>query len=355
MELGIYTFAELVPDAVTGETVSAQKRLRDLIEEIELADQLGLDVFGVGEHHRPDFAVSAPAVVLAAAAERTGRIRLTSAVNVLSSDDPVRVFEQFATLDLLSGGRAEIMAGRGSFIESFPLFGYRLDDYDELFSEKLDLLLRLRESERVTWGPGKHRAAIDAVGVHPRPLQDPLPVWIAVGGNPESAIRAGALGLPMALAIIGGLPERFAPFAEVHRRAAREAGHEPVLALSINSHGYIAETSQQAADDAWPPFATMMNRIGRERGWPPMVRQDFEASRTLRGANFVGGPQQVVEKILYQHEIFGHDRFLVQFSVGTLPHAKIMRSIELFGTEVAPAVRKELAAREAAPAQVSSL
>jgi probable LLM family oxidoreductase len=346
MELGIYTFAELVPDPVTGETVTARQRLRDLIEEIELADQLGLDVFGVGEHHRPDFAVSAPAVALAAAAERTERIRLTSAVNVLSSDDPVRVFEQFATLDLLSGGRAEIMAGRGSFIESFPLFGYDLDDYDELFAEKLHLLLQLRESERVTWS-GRLRAPIDDRGVYPRPLQDPLPVWVAVGGNPESAARAGALGLPMALAIIGGKPERFAPFAEIHRRAAEQAGHAHVPALSINSHGYVAPTSQEAADGARPPFATMMNRIGRERGWPPMMRQDFEASRTLRGANFVGSPQEVIDKILFQHEIFDHDRFLVQFSVGTLPHDKVMRSIELFGTEVAPAVRKELATREA--------
>jgi probable LLM family oxidoreductase len=346
MELGIYTFAEVVPDPVTGETVSAEQRLRDLIEEIELADQVGLDVFGVGEHHRPDFAVSAPAVALAAAAARTERIRLTSAVNVLSSDDPVRVFEQFATLDLLSGGRAEIMAGRGSFIESFPLFGYDLDDYDELFAEKLDLLLRLRESERVTWS-GRLRPPIDDRGVYPRPLQDPLPVWVAVGGNPESAARAGALGLPMALAIIGGRPERFAPFAEIHRRAAEQAGYDPVPGLSINSHGYVAPTSQEAADDAWPPFATMMNRIGRERGWPPMVRQDFEASRTLRGANFVGSPQEVIDKILFQHEIFGHDRFLVQFSVGTLPHDRIMRSIELFGTEVAPVVREELATRAA--------
>ena len=344
MELGIYTFAEVVPDPVTGETVTPEQRLRDLMEEIELADQVGLDVFGVGEHHRQDFAVSAPAVVLAAAAERTKQIRLTSAVNVLSSDDPVRVFEQFATLDLLSGGRAEIMAGRGSFIESFPLFGYDLDDYDELFAEKLELLLSLRESERVTWS-GKLRAPIDDRGVYPRPVQDPLPVWVAVGGNPESAARAGALGLPMALAIIGGMPERFAPFAEIHRRAALEAGHDPAPALSINSHGYVAPTSQEAADDAWPPFATMLNRIGQERGWQPMVRQDFEASRTLRGANFVGSPQEVVDKILFQHEIFGHDRFLIQFSVGPLPHEKVMRSIELFGTEVAPALRKELETR----------
>jgi probable LLM family oxidoreductase len=333
MELGIYTFAEL-----TG-GISPEERLRDLIEEIELADQVGLDVFGVGEHHRPDFAVSAPAVVLAAAAERTESIRLTSAVNVLSSDDPVRVFQQFATLDLLSGGRAEIMAGRGSFVESFPLFGYDLLDYDELFAEKLDLLLRLRDSEHVTWS-GRHRAPIDGRGVYPRPLQDPLPVWLAVGGNPESAIRAGRLGLPMALAIIGGMPERFVPFADLFRSSGGET-------LSINSHGFVADTSQEAAEIAWPPFAEMMNRIGLERGWPPMQRQDFEASRTLRGANFVGSPEQVVEKILHQHELFRHDRFLIQFSVGTIPHDKVMRSIELFGTEVAPLVRAEL--------QVSSL
>jgi probable LLM family oxidoreductase len=337
VELGVYTFAELTDDSVT-----PRERLRNLLEEIELADQVGLDVFGVGEHHRPDFTVSAPAVVLAAAAERTRRIRLTSAVSVLSSDDPVRVFEAFATLDLLSGGRAEIMAGRGSFVESFPLFGYELRDYDELFAEKLELLLRLRESERVTWS-GKHRASLEGRGVYPRPLQERLPIWVAVGGTPESAARAGALGLPMALAIIGGLPERFVPFAELHRRAAAEVGHGR-LPLSINSHGFVADSSQGAADVAYPAFAQMMDRIGRERGWPPMQRQDFDASLTRRGANFVGSPQQVVEKILFQHELFGHDRFLVQFSVGTLPHAKLMRSIELFGTEVAPAVRQALGA-----------
>jgi probable LLM family oxidoreductase len=340
MELGIYTFAETTPDAHTGETISAGERLRDLLEEIELADRIGLDVFGVGEHHRPDFAVSAPAVVLAAAAARTERIRLTSAVTVLGSDDPVRVFQAFATLDLLSGGRAEIMAGRGSFIESFPLFGYDLADYDTLFAEKLDLLLKLRESERVTWS-GRHRPRLNDLGVYPRPLQNPLPIWIAVGGTPGSAVRAGTLGLPLALGIIGGMPERFAPFAELHRDAARQAGHARP-ALSINSHGYIAPTSEEAAEDAFAPFAMTMDRIGRERGWPPMTREQFEASRTLRGANFVGSPDEVIEKILFQHQIFGHQRFLVQFSVGTMPHEKIMRSIELFGTVVAPAVRKAL-------------
>jgi probable LLM family oxidoreductase len=346
MEIGVYTFVERTPDPETGETIDAAQRLRNLLEEIELAERVGLDVFGIGEHHRADYVVSAPAVVLAAAAARTERIRLTSAVSVLSSDDPVRVFQDFATLDLLSDGRAEIMAGRGSFIESFPLFGYDLRDYDELFAEKLELLLAVRDSERVTWS-GKHRPTLDDLGVYPRPVQNPLPVWVAVGGSPESAYRAGALGLPMALGIIGGQPERFARFAELHRRAAAEAGHPPP-ALSINSHGYLADDADRAADEAFPAFAAMMNRIGRERGWQPMQRQDFDAGRTLRGALFVGDPQQVVEKILFQHEIFGHDRFLLQISVGTLPHPQVLRAIELLGTEVAPRVRSELARRAAA-------
>jgi probable LLM family oxidoreductase len=349
IELGIYTFAELTPDPETGRTVTPAERLRNLVEEMELADEVGLDIFGVGEHHRPDFAVSSPAVVLAAGAERTSRIRLTSAVSVLSSDDPVRVFQDFATLDLLSGGRAEIMAGRGSFIESFPLFGYDLHDYDELFDEKLRLLLALRGSERVTWS-GRHRAPIDDLGVYPRPLQVPLPLWVAVGGAPESAARAGTLGLPMALAIIGGLPERFVPFAEIHREAARRAGHDPAtVPMSINSHGFAAETSQAAADAAWPPFQHQMTKIGRERGWPPVTRQDFDAGRTLRGALFVGSPAEVTEKILFQHELFGHERFLLQLSVGTMPHRELLRAIELFGTEVAPAVRASLSAPAAAP------
>jgi probable LLM family oxidoreductase len=340
VELGIYTFAELAPPP-GGEAVSPPRRLADLLEEIELADRLGLDVFGVGEHHRPDFAVSAPAVVLGAAAVRTSRIRLSSAVSVISSDDPVRVFEEFSTVDLLSGGRAEIMAGRGSFVESFPLFGYDLQDYDALFAEKLDLLLRLREHEHVTWS-GRFRAPLTGQGVYPRPVQDPIPVWIAVGGNPESAIRAGRLGLPMALAIIGGLPERFAVFAELHRTAAREAGHDPDPTLSINSHGFIADTSQRALDESFPAVSAAMNKIGRERGWPPMSRDDYDASAELRGANFVGSPQQVVEKILFQHEVFGHDRFLLQLTVGSIAHDKVMRAIELFATEVAPAVRSAL-------------
>jgi probable LLM family oxidoreductase len=340
MELGIFSFVETGQDPTTGHTTSPQQRLLDLMEEIELADQAGLDVFGVGEHHRPDYLASAPAVVLAAAASRTKRIRLTSAVTVLGSDDPIRVFQDFATLDLLSGGRAEIMVGRGSFIESFPLFGLPLEQYDELFAEKLDLLLRARRNERVTWS-GRHRPPLEGLGVHPRPLQDLLPVWIAVGGTPASAVRAGALGLPMALGIIGGVPERFATFAELHRDAARRAGlEEPPL--SINSHGYIADGSRQAADEAFPAFAATMNRIGRERGWPPMSRSAFDSSLGLRGANFVGNPDEVVEKILHQHGIFRHRRFLLQISVGPMPHARVMRAIELFATRVAPAVRREL-------------
>lgn len=345
MEIGVYTFAETTADPITGHTVSAAQRLRDLIEEIELADQVGLDVFGVGEHHRPDFAVSAPAVVLAAAAEHTKRIRLTSAVSVLSSDDPVRVFQDFATLDLLSGGRAEIMAGRGSFIESFPLFGYDLSDYDDLFEEKLDLLLNLIQGERVTW-QGEHRPPLQNLGVYPRPLQNPLPVWVAVGGTPQSVIRAARLGLPMALAIIGGAPERFSPFVQLYRETARKAGRDPTaLAISINSHAYIAEDSQQAADEFFPPYAHVMTRIGRERGWPPTTREQFDALRSPRGALLVGSPQQVIDKILFQHSIFGHQRFLAQMSVGTMPHAGVMRSIELLGTKVAPVVRKEIDSR----------
>jgi len=343
MEIGIYTFAETALDPTTGGQVGAQQRLSDLLEEIELADQVGLDVFGVGEHHRPDYSVSAPAVVLAAAAARTKNIRLTSAVSVLSSDDPVRVFQDFATVDLISGGRAEIMAGRGSFTESFPLFGQDLQDYEELFSEKLDLLLKLRESDRITWS-GRHRPSIDDRAVYPRPVQDPMPVWIAVGGTPRSVARAATLGLPMALAIIGGMPARFRPMVELYRDTARQAGHDPAtLPLSINSHGFIADDSQVAADTAFPPFAAAMSRIGRERGWPPTTRAHFDAEAEPHGASFVGSPQQIVDKILYQHELFQHDRFLIQLTVGPMPHDKVMRAIELLGTEVAPAVRKATA------------
>ncbi len=344
MEIGIYTFAELQEDPLDGHIISPQRRMLDLLEEAQLADEVGLDVFGVGEHHREDLIVSSPAVVLAAVAQRTQQLRLTSAVSVISSDDPVRVFQDFATLDLLSNGRAEIMAGRGSFTESFPLFGYDLDDYDDLFDEKLRLLIRLREAEDVEWS-GRFRPALHGEGVYPRPMQDPLPIWVAVGGAPESAFRAGTLGLPMALAIIGGMPERFAPFIELFREAAGRAGHDPLPAVSINSHGYIAKTSQEAIDDSFPYAASMMNKIGRERGWQPMTKEHYEGAATLRGSNFVGSPQEVIEKILFQHEIFKHDRFLVQFTVGSMPHEKIMRSIELLGTEVAPTVRKELAGR----------
>ena len=286
--------------------------------------------------------------MLAAAAARTSRIRLTSAVTVLSSDDPVRVFQQFATVDLISGGRAEIMAGRGSFVESFPLFGQSLDDYDALFEETLDLLLAVREAERVTWS-GEHRAPIADRGVYPRPVQAPLPVWIAVGGTPASVVRAGRLGLPLALAIIGGQPARFAPLVRLYREAARESGHDALrLPVGLNLHGFVADTTEAAIDTAFPAFSAAMNRIGRERGWAPMSRADFEASCGPDGANLVGGPEAVIEKILFHHRVFGHTRTLVQMSVGTMPHKALLRSIVLFGTVVAPAVRAEVARRVAA-------
>jgi probable LLM family oxidoreductase len=345
MELGLYSFAELTPDPVTGQMISPEQRLRDLIEEIELADQVGLDVYGVGEHHRPDFVSSVPAVVLAAAAARTKRIRLTSAVTVLSSDDPVRVFQQFATLDLLSGGRAEIMAGRGSFIESFPLFGYDLQEYDELFAEKLELLLKIRDSAQVTW-QGRHRAAIENRGVFPRPVQSPLPVWIAIGGTPKSALRAGRLGLPMALAIIGGSTPHFLPVVNYYRSVAVQSGHDlATMPVSINSHGFIAETSQEAFDVAWTYAEPVMRKIGQERGWSGRGKEQLRAEMALEGALVAGSPEQVIEKILFQHELFLHQRFLLQLSVGTTPHDKVMRAIELFGTKVAPVVREETAKR----------
>ena len=345
MEIGIYTFAETRVDPATGEQLDAGQRVRDLIEEIELADRVGLDVFGVGEHHRPDYAVSSPAVTLAAGAARTERIRLTSAVSVISSDDPVRVFQDFSLIDLISEGRAEIMAGRGSFIESFPLFGYDLDHYNELFEEKLELLLKLRERTRVTW-EGRHRAPIPDRPVYPRPEQDPLPVWVAVGGSGQSVARAARLGLPMALAIIGGAPERFKPAVDYYREQLEAHGHDPATPVSINSHGFIAGTGEEAAELAFGPFKETMDRIGRERGWPPTTRQRFDAERTLRGALFVGSPQEVIDKILYQHELFRHDRFLIQLTVGPMPHEEVLRAIELLGTEVAPVVRRETGAAE---------
>jgi probable LLM family oxidoreductase len=323
--------------------------MRELMEEVELADQLGLDVFAIGEHHRPDFLVSSPAVVLGAAAVKTKTIRLSSAVTVLSSDDPVRVFQDFAEVGLLSGGRAEIMAGRGSFIESFPLFGYDLDDYDELYAEKLELLLAVRESAHVTWS-GRHRPALENAGVWPRPVQERLPVWVAVGGSPQSVVRAGTLGLPLTIAIIGGQPARFAPLVELYREASRQAGHDPAQArLAINTHAFVADSSAQADTAFASSYLTMMNRIGRERGWPPSGRREYEALRAPDGALAVGSPEQVAEKILYEHELFGHDRYLAQMSVGAVAHADVMRSIELFATRVAPLVRDELARREGAP------
>src|SRR5919109_2170027 len=324
MELGLITFADVG-------SVTPEQRLKNLLEEARLADELGLDVFGVGEHHRPDFAVSAPVVALAAIAAQTERIRLTSAVTVLSSDDPVRVFEEFAELDLLSGGRAEIMAGRGSFTESFPLFGYDLEDYDSLFAEKLELLLALRSNETVTWR-GRHRAPLEDQGVYPRPVQDPLPVWIAVGGTPTSVARAGVLGLPLTIAIIGGQPDRFVPLVDLYRRAAVEGGHDPAsLPLGINTHAFVGDDAAFA-----PHYIAMMSRIGRERGWPPMTRDHYLALRSPRGALAVGTPEEVAEKILYEHELFGNDRYIAQMSVGAVAHRDVLRSIELFATEVAP-------------------
>jgi probable LLM family oxidoreductase len=350
MEIGIYSFVETALDPATGGQSDARGRIARLLEEIELADQVGLDVFGIGEHHRPDYVSSSPAVILAAAAARTKRIRLTSTVTVLSSDDPVRVFQDFATIDLISGGRAEIMAGRGSFTESFPLFGQDLADYDELFAEKLELLLRLREEERVTWH-GKHRPSIDGRGVWPRPVQDPIPVWIAVGGNPPSAVRAASLGLPMALAIIGGMPERFRPFVDLYREAARRTGHDPeTLPVSINAHGFVADDPEEAAELAYPPFAETMGRIGRERGWPPPTRAQFDGEAHLRGALFLGGPQQIIDKLLFHWDVFHHDRCLIQLTVGPMPHDRVLRAIEILGTEVAPVVREEIAKRKAAGA-----
>jgi probable LLM family oxidoreductase len=346
MELGLATFADLASG------VSPEQRMRDLLEEAVLADQLGLDVFAIGEHHRPDFLVSSPAVVLAALAVKTERIRLSSAVTVLSSDDPVRVFQDFAHVDLLSGGRAEIMAGRGSFIESFALFGYDLEDYDELFSEKLELLLELRESEHVTWS-GRHRAALKDAGVWPRSVQHPLPVWVAVGGTPQSVVRAAALGLPLTIAIIGGQPERFAPLVELYRNAWAAHGHDPADAkLGINTHAFIGQTSEQADSAFASSYLQMMNRIGRERGWPPAGRQEYEALRSPRGALAVGSAEQVADKILFEHELFGHQRYIGQMSVGAVAHRDVMRSIELFGTEVAAMVRAEVQRRDtvAAPA-----
>lgn len=347
MEIGISTFVETTPDVKTGEVISHAQRIREVVEEIVLADQVGLDVFGVGEHHRHDFAASSPAVVLAAAASQTKRIRLTSAVTVLSSADPVRVFQDFATLDGISNGRAEIMAGRGSFIESFPLFGYDLHDYNELFEEKLELLLKLQKSEFVSWS-GKHRPAIDNIGIYPRPVQNPLPVWIGSGGNSESVIRAGLLGLPLVLAIIGGRPVQFAPLVQLYKQAAAQAGHDvSKLPIASHSHGFIAEDNETAADKFFPPTQQVMNVLGKERGWGHYDRAAFDSARSFEGALYVGDSETVAQKIIHLRKNVGITRFMLHVPVGTMPHADVMNAIKLLGTEVAPRVKEEVTKWEA--------
>jgi probable LLM family oxidoreductase len=342
MELGVTTFAETTPDPRTGEVRSHGERLRQVVEEAVLCEQVGLDVYGVGEHHRPDFASSAPAVVLSAIAARTERIRLCPAVVILSSDDPVRVYQQFATLDLISNGRAELLVGRGSFIESFPLFGYDLADYDELFAEKLDLLLQIRDHERVTWS-GKFRPPLDNQAIYPRSQQDPLPIWVGVGGSPESMVRAGVRGLPVALAIIGGIPDRFSVLGDIHRRALAEAGFDPgTVPLAVHAHGYVAEETEQAAEEFYPSYAVVMTQLGRERGWSPMTRIQFEGMRGPAGSLVLGDPETVAEKIVRWAEVLGIERFMLHISVGTMPHENVLHSLELLGTEVAPLVRKAL-------------
>ena len=343
MQIGIDSFAALVPDPITGVTVTANERMRHLLEEITLADQAGLDNFGLGEHHREEYLDSSPAVILGAAAALTRNIRLTSAVTVLSADDPVRVFQNFATLDLLSGGRAEIVVGRGSFIESFPLFGLALEDYDSLFAEKLDLLLDIRENTHVHWS-GKHRAPLTGQGIYPRPLQNPLPIWLGVGGTPQSFARAGSLGLPLMVAIIGGEPHRFRPLIDLYREAGRRAGHAPdALKVGIHALGYVADTDRQAADDFFPGYAESFTKIGRERGWPPVTRSQFEALRRPTGALLVADPETVAGKVLQMSEALGGiSRISFQMSVAALPHAKLLRATELLGAKVAPILRKAL-------------
>ncbi|MBS1665447.1 MAG: LLM class flavin-dependent oxidoreductase [Bacteroidetes bacterium] len=340
MELGISTFGEVVPEGVAGRALQSHKRMQELLAEARLADEVGLDVFAVGEHHRPDFIVSAPEVVLGAIAAVTQKIHLSSSVVVLSSADPVRVFQNFSTVDLLSGGRAEILVGRGSFIESFPLFGFDLDHYDELFIEKLDMLMRINQQEVITW-KGEYRPAIRQQGVYPRPYQASLPIWIGVGGTPASAVRAGSLGLPMALAILGGKPTQYAPFVKMYREASKEAGHG-VLPLAINSQMHIAEDSRTAANDFYPSYEYLMNRVGRDRGWSPMTREQFEYLRSPEGPLLVGSPEEVAQKIIYEHRLFGQTRFMGQIIKGDLAHEKILRSIELLGTSVRSIVEKEL-------------
>jgi len=342
MEIGVDSFAAAIGE--TSIAVSPQDRLADLLEEIEHADQAGLDVFGVGEHHRKEFLDSAPAVILAAAAARTKRIRLTSAVAVLSAADPVRLFQEFATLDLISRGRAEMVVGRGSFIEAFPLFGLDLDDYDSLFAEKLDLLLEIRENEHVRWA-GKHRAPLTGQGVYPRPVQDPLPIWVGVGGTPESFVRAGALGLPLMVAIIGGETRRFRPLVDLYREAGRRAGFSPDrLKVGVHSLGYVAETSRQAADDFFPGYARAINTVGKERGWGPMTRAQFEAQLTPNGALLVGSPDEVAAKIMRHSEALGGiSRLTFMMNGSSLSHPNLMSAIELIADRVAPVVREKVA------------
>jgi probable LLM family oxidoreductase len=339
MELGITSFAETIP-SYGQPAVSHGERLRQVIEEIEVAERFGLDVYGLGEHHRPDFASSAPAVVLAAAAGRTSRIRLFPAVSILSTDDPVRVFQQYVTLDLVSSGRAELLVGRGSFIESFPLFGYDLEDYDELFAEKLDLLLLIRDNqENIEWS-GRFRPPIKGQGIYPR-QERPLPIRVAVGGTPQSIVRAASRNLGVALAIIGGSPDRFRPLADLHRKTLIESGHDPAGApLSVHGHGYVAESDEQAVEDFYGPYAAAMTALGRERGWGPMTREQFEWMRSPEGSLVLGSPQTVAAKILRWRGILGVSRFELHISVGTLPHEKVLRSIELLGTKVAPIVNE---------------
>lgn len=347
MEIGITSFVETKPDVHSGEVISHAQRLREVVEEIILADQVGLDVFGVGEHHREDYAASSPAMVLSAAAPQTKKIRLTSSVTVLSSADPVRVFQDFSTLDGLSNGRAEIMAGRGSFIESFPLFGYNLNDYDELFEEHLDLLLKIRESEKVVW-EGKHRPAINNLGVYPRPVQKSLPIWVGSGGNQQSAIRAGILGLPLMLAIIGGSPMQFAPIVQLYKKAAAHAGHD-LSKLRVGSHsiGFVGPNNEWAADTFFPSTQAGMNKLGKERGWSYYDRSSYDAARSFEGALYVGDSETVAQKIIHLRKHVGITRFMLYVPLSTMPHDQVMQAIELLGTEVAPRVREEIAQWEA--------
>src|SRR5467141_2225767 len=342
MQIGIDSFAAAFTEDSFG--VSASDRLLNLIEEIALADKVGLDSFGIGEHHRREFLDSAPPVILAAAAARTRQIRLTSAVTVLSATDPVRIFQEFATLDLLSRGRAEMVVGRGSSIEAFPLFGFRLEDYDSLFAEKLDLLLKIRENEHVIWS-GKYRPALTGQGVYPRPVQNPLPIWLGVGGTPQSFVRAGQLGLPLMVAIIGGEPRRFRPLIDLYWEAGARAGH-PLdrLKVGVHSLGYVAATTHAAADEFFPGYARAVGDIGKERGWPPPTRGGFDAQRGRHGALLIGDPDEVVDKIMRHSEALGGiSRITFQMNAASLPHAKLMNAIELLGTHVAPALRQEFA------------